>query len=426
MERESGDKSQPGLRLRLSILAAIVFSVPGAFLPGYSTHLEHGLHFSPLEVSICAATQGIASLLASLFGQLADRVLPIKVVISLCAFGICVAILGLILSTAPVLVFAFTFLYWLLTIPTWVMVSALLFTLLKNPEKEFGPVRMVGTVGWMAAGWSLVPLFALFPTLGQGTGAQFGVALVLAAILAIYAMTLPNQQPLHPPGRSFAPSAAIRLLWGKSFALYSLSVFGICISQPFVVQGTPLLLRELGIGSEWLVPALTLSQVTEALLALLLAGIILRMGLKGTMGMGLVAWCLSLTILSVSQTLTLALASLPLNGFVITLFLISGSIWINSRVPDDLRASVQTVIVTIQGMGMCLGHLLMGLMRQAMQLESAAEELRWCFLVGGVLNGMLALLFWWGFDPAQKPANAPALDVDYSSPQTSSSTSSAT
>jgi len=276
-----------------------------------------------------------------------------------------------------------------------------MFTHLKNPEKEFGPVRMWGTIGWMAAGWSLIPLMGIFPLLGEGTGLHFWVAMFLSVLLAIYSLTLPNKQPEKPPGRAFAPGAAIRLLWGRSFGLYALCVFGICISQPFVVQGTPLLLKELGIPGYWLLPAQTLSQVSEAMLALVLSGILLRMGLKGAMRAGLIAWCLSLTILSISQTLGLALASLPLNGFVITLFLISGSIWVNSRVPDDLRASVQTVIVTIQGMGMCLGHLLMGLIRNSLELDTPAEELRWCFLVGAILNGSLAALFWWGFDPRQ-------------------------
>jgi len=423
MERE---RSPAGLKIRLSLLAVLVFSIPGALLPGYSNHLEHGLGFGPIILALCSATQGIASLFATFFGQLADRVLSIRSVLTLCSVGISGSILGLILFDHPAAVFFSTLVYWALTIPTWVMASAMMFTLLKNPEEEFGPVRMWGTVGWMAAGWSVIPLLGFFPQLREGTGVHFRVAFLLSLCLFFYSLSLPNRPPQKKVGRHFAPTAALRILWGKSFGLYSLCVFGISVSQPFSVQGTPLLLKELGIATEWLMPALTLSQVTEAILAMILSGVVLRLGLKGTMGTGLAAWTLSLTILSVSNHLGLALGSLPLNGLVITLFLISGSIWVNSRTPDDVRASVQTVIVTIQGLGMCLGHLLMGWIRFVLDLESSAEELRWCFLVGAVLNGGLAALFFWGFDPNPSLSLPETGTSGHSSPQTSSKTSSET
>ena len=136
------------------------------------------------------------------------------------------------------------------------------------------------------------------------------------------------------------------------------------------------------------------------------------------MRIGLIAWCVALSILSLSRSLWPALASLPLNGMVITLFLIVGSIWLNSRIPADLRTSAQAIVVFIQGLGMCLGHLSMGILRGSMDLASEAEELRLCFLVGAILNGALAALFWWGFNPLRTQG--------HSFPQTSSRTPSAT
>ncbi len=406
------------MRVRLAILVALVFSISGALVPGYSTHLQKDLGFSPLELSFCAATQGIASLGAPLFGQIADRILAPSLLMALSALGIFGAIGGLILSTSPIWVFVFTLLYWLLTIPTWVLATTMLFSHLDNPERDFGRTRMWGTIGWIAAGWSLVPLMSL-GWVDQGkTIPFFCLAMVLAAIMGAFACTMPWVKPDHPPGRAFAPGAALKCLWSKPFFLYGICVFGICVSQPFSVQGTPLLLTELGLPRTWLLPSLTLAQLPEAALSFILPGILLRVGIKGSMRIGLIAWCVALSILSLSRSLWPALASLPLNGMVITLFLIVGSIWLNSRIPADLRTSAQAIVVFIQGLGMCLGHLSMGILRGSMDLASEAEELRLCFLVGAILNGALAALFWWGFNPLRTQG--------HSFPQTSSRTPSAT
>ena len=407
------------MRLRLSILVTLVMSIPGALVPGYSIHLQKELGFGPLELALCAATQGMASLWAPLFGQIADRVLPPSLLMSLCAFGISGAIGGLLISTSPFWVFVFTLLYWMLTIPTWVLASALLFAHLEDPEKDFGKVRMWGTIGWIAAGWTLLPLASLGWMENAGTALFFRVAMILAAITGVFALTMPWDKPEHPPGRAFAPGAALRLLWCRSFLLYALCVFGICISQPYSVQGTPLLLLELGLPKNWLMPSLTLAQIPEAGLAFILTGIVLRLGIKGAMRTGLVAWCLALSILAVSKSLWPALASLPLNGFVITLYLIVGSIWLNSRTPPDLRTSAQAIVVCVQGMGMCLGHLSMGILRGAMDLSSDSEELRLCFLVGAVINAILAVLFWWGFDPTDTPQKSRKTTVSPDTPATS-------
>ena len=399
------------MRLRLSVLVTLVMSIPGALVPGYSIHLQKDLGFGPVELALCAATQGMASLWAPVFGQIADRVLPPNLLMAICAFGITGAIGGLLMSTSPLWVFVFTLLYWMLTIPTWVLASALLFAHLEDPERDFGKTRMWGTIGWIAAGWTLLPLASLGWMEHAGTALFFRVAMGLAALTGAFALTMPWDKPEHPPGRAFAPGAALKLLWSRSFFLYALCVFGICISQPYSVQGTPLLLLELGLPKNWLMPSLTLAQIPEAGLAFILTGVVLRLGIKGAMRTGLIAWCLALFILSLSKSLWPALLSLPLNGFVITLYLIVGSIWLNSRTPADLRTSAQAIVVCVQGMGMCLGHLSMGVLRGTMELSSDSEELRWCFFVGAIINAILAGLFWWGFDPVRDPQSSRQIDL---------------
>src|SRR5262249_25481580 len=158
-----------------------------------------------------------------------------------------------------------------------------------------------------------------------------------------YAWTLPPTPPGLRPGGSrwLAPLEAARLLRSGSFAAYLLCMLGACVTFPFSTQSTPLLLRQLGITDSWVSTTLTVSQVTEVLLLFLLPQLLLRLGVRGTMGLGLAAWLAALTVLAVGRPLGLVVASLGLNGLFVTGFLICGQVYLNGVAEGDLRASVQ-------------------------------------------------------------------------------------
>src|SRR6185503_13141081 len=82
-------------------------------------------------------------------------------------------------------------------VPTISLANSIAFAHIKDPQKEFGPVRMGGTVGWIAAAW---PLFFLLGS-KQGAEAQaakswiFIIAGVVSLILAAFSLTLPHTPP---------------------------------------------------------------------------------------------------------------------------------------------------------------------------------------------------------------------------------------
>src|SRR5262249_29874924 len=152
---------------------------------------------------------------------------------------------------------------------------------LPSPERQYGSVRLWGTVGWFLPGLGFGVWFAVT---GRPTADVFRLGGLMAFAVAAYALTLPHTPPTRRPTSSaLAPLAAVRLLRNRSFAIYCAASLGLYVTIAFGSQVTPLLLRDLGIERHWLAPTLTLSQWFEVATLSLLPMILLRLGLRGTM-----------------------------------------------------------------------------------------------------------------------------------------------
>jgi hypothetical protein len=135
------------------------------------------------------------------------------------------------------------------------------------------------------------------------------------------------------------------------------------VTIPFSSQVTPLLLQHLGMPLPWLTRSLTIAQSTEILALGLLPMLLLRLGTRGTMRLGLAAWTLALILLMVGQPLGLVLGSLTLNGLCICCYLVAGQVFINRQATGDIRASAQGLFSFINGIGLLSGNLLVGVVR---------------------------------------------------------------
>jgi MFS family permease len=371
------------------------YAAPGAVLPLYSIHL-HGLGFGDLELACCCATQGAASAVAPLVaGQLADRYVPAERCLGVCAL-LCGAVLWALAGASGVgAVFALTLLFWLFAVPVLVLGTTVCLTHLPRPERDFGPVRLWGTVGWMVPGWLLVgrdcwPLDRLLA--GGGCAGLFRVGAAAAFVLAAFALWLPHTPPRRVAGAPAAPLAALQLLCRGPLAVYAACVLGVTLTQPFTTQATPLLLQQLGVGPRWLGPTLTIAQVTEVVALALLPLLLLRMGVRGTMLLGLGAWYAALTVLSVGRPAALVVGSLGFNGLCVSGFVVAGQVVLNREASGGLRASVQGLLMVTTGVGTLLGHLLVGWLRRL-----TGGELPQAFAVAAALTGCLLVAFLVGF-----------------------------
>ncbi len=369
------------------------YAFPGALLPLYRAHLQ-SLNFGEMESAWCCAAQSLATLLTVMFvGQVADRYLAAERCLAVFA-----ALAGMVLWVLASLqgvpgVFMATLAFWLLTSPLVLLGTTVCFHHLHRPAEEFGSVRLWGTVGWTVPAWLLfVGRVAGWWEPSQSTTiALFRLGSVFAFLLSVYAFCLPPTPP-QPERGGVAPLQALRLLRSGPFAVYCLCAMGVSMTLPFTTQATPLLLSHLGISDLWLSPTLTLGQASEVASLALLPLMMLRLGLRGTMLVGLAAWTAALSVLTLGKPVELVVASLGLNGLCITGFLVAGQVFVNRQATGDLRASVQALLTFVNGVGMLIGNLLVGWVRWLNDGEFTRT-----FAVGAAIMACLLLLFLVGF-----------------------------
>jgi MFS family permease len=384
------------------------YAAPGAFLPLYSVYLQK-LGYDPFTVGCFCATQGFASVLCPLVaGQVADRWFPAERCLAVCSFfagAVMWLVAGMTAATPAWALFAATLAYWLLTVPILVLGTAVCFAHLKDPTREYGRVRLWGTVGWMVQGWLALSAQFCLPWLTQAdcTRVLFRIGGALAFVLSAYALTLPatrprpSPPPLSPQGRGVgvrgaAPVAALRALRNWPFFVYCACMFGLCVTTPFMTQGAPLVLKGHAISECWLGPTLSLAQATEVLSLAVLPLALFRFGVRGTMLVGLGAWTASLGAFALGGPRELVVGALAFNGLCISGFFVAGQVFVNRHAGPDVRASVQALLTFVNGLGMLAGNVLVGVLR-----HGTGDELPRTFTVGAAIMAALVLLFLFGF-----------------------------
>jgi hypothetical protein len=371
------------------------YAAPGAMLPLYSVRLQE-LGFSPEVVAWCCATQALALVLVALSaGQLADRRFPAERCVAACAALAGVSLWLLAELRDPWAVFGVTLIYWMLTGPVLFLGTSICFHHLAHPEKEFGYVRLWGTVGWMAPGWLLIAWFLY----GRPDSTDaFRLGGLLAFAVAGYALTLPHTPPKPQPAARLAPLAALRQLRTRPGVVFLACTFGVYLFWPFTTQGTPLLLKDLGVPVAWMMPTLTLSQAVETTALGLLPLLLPRLGARRVMLPALAAWTFGLLVAGVGRPLGLVLLSLPCTGLCVSGYMVAGQMYANRQARADLRSSMQAVLSFTTGVAMLLGHLLLGWLRQ--WTGGAVPP---AFAVAAAATGVLLGVFWLGF---REPAGA--------------------
>ena len=102
----------------------------------------------------------------------------------------------------------------------------------------------------------------------------------------------------------------------------------------------------------------------------------------------LAAWLIAMTVLAVGRPTWLVVASLGLHGLYVTGFLISGQVYVNGLAEGDLRASVQGLFSFVNGLGLLVGNLLAGWLRQ-----QTGGQLPRTFAVAACITLVLLIVF---------------------------------
>jgi len=340
----------------LVVLFFIQGAALGMWLVPLSTVLDaHGLRaIKPFAFAASALAAFVSPLI---FGAMADRhASPVNVLRGLAlatAVAMALASTAIQLRWNPWLVLALIQLHALCSSPTWSISSTIVFARLADAKMEFGPIRAMATLGWMA-GCLLVSL------LNADTSALAGYSgAVMWLAVAVFTFFLPVLEipkfVEHLTLRQRLGLDALTLLKHPDHRVVFITVALFAIPMTGFYPYAPPHLRELGLQhtSAWM----TLGQVTEIIAMFMLGGLLLKWRLKWIFACGLGFGVLRFALSAINGKAWL-LAGVVLHGCSFTLVFITAQIYLDQRVDAAWRARAQALMSLVNsGVGNLIGYL---------------------------------------------------------------------
>jgi nucleoside transporter len=391
------------VKLRLGIMMFLEYAIWGSWAPILSAYLINNLGFSGGQVGWIYSLLPLATIISPfLGGQFADRYFPTqKVIAVLQLVGGALLVLGSTVTSYGAVMWLML-VYCLVYAPTLALTNSIAFVNLRNSEKDFGKIRVWGTIGWIAAGLAL----AGWRTVAKsGGGAAIkGDTLLLAGIfsllMGVLSFGLPHTPPKKEGTKPWAFLEAIRMLKNKDFLVFSVIAFVVATELQFyyVLTAPFLTSSQIGVSDSAVSGVMVIAQVAEIfVMAALLPLILPKYGIKKTMMFGVLAWPLRYLIFVIGTPAWLVIASLALHGFCYVFFFVAAYIYVDQIAPQDIRASAQSLIaVIILGFGNFVGSNFAGWIQN---LFTADKVTTWrnVFLIPLVLTlvcaGAFGLLF---------------------------------
>ena len=366
------------LQIRLIVMNFLEFAVWGAYLTSMGRYLgAHG--FGP-QIGWFYSIQGIVSLfMPALMGIVADRWLPAQKALSLCH-----GLAGLFMAAAGVYAFsagadvAFAPLFSLYTIsvaffmPTIALTNSVAFNALvkagMDTVKDFPPIRVFGTVGFIVTMW-IVDLVG-----AMDTPAQFVISGALSLVLAAYSLTLPNCEIKKVEGKVDLVEAlglkAFTLFKQKKMALFFIFCMFLGVSlqitngfaNPFLASfgANPDFAGTFAVEHSGIL--ISISQICEALCILAIPFFLKRFGIKNVMLMAMFAWVFRFAFFGAGNPampgVLLFVLSCIVYGFAFDFFNISGALYVDQETDPSIRSSAQGLfMVMTNGVGATIGTL---------------------------------------------------------------------
>lgn len=341
----------------------------------------HGLVRIVPYVFACTALAAIVSPL--MLGSLADQRVAANRLLRWLAIGTAIFLaltaLAIERSWSAITVLAFLQAQALCSAPMWGLSTTVVLARLQEPEREFGPIRVWATIGWMAAGW--VTSFLLLADASTRSGF---VASALWLAVAAYTFTLPDVPPLAREGtrdwRDVLGLRALTLLQNRDHRVVFLSAALLSIPLAAFFPFTALHLGDVGVRE--ISAALSLGQVTEVMAMYGLAMVFARVRLKWIFMIGIAVGAVRYALFALDSKAWL-LTGIALHGLCFTFFFITAQLYLEKRVPSELRGRAQALFTFMaSGVGTLTGSLASGWWRELCTRETGTDWPR--FWLGGV------------------------------------------
>ncbi|MBT5409032.1 MAG: MFS transporter [Phycisphaerae bacterium] len=390
---------------RLSVMMFLQYAIWGAWLPLLWNYLSGHLGFEGARIGEIFMVGGIGAILGPFIaGQLADRYINTEKFLGICHIlgGILIWQLSWMDSYALFLVFSL--IYSLIYAPTLALTNSLSFHHLPNRDRDFGKIRLWGTVGWIAVGigigqfllHSYTPAIdpaltgealaeaktAVIATQNAGIVMAFKLSAVLGIVMGLYCFTLPATPPNKTEKTNATKKAISEIRMQPLVTLFLLAVPVSCIHQFYFVHTAPFVQQVqagagdslaawfnsiFGVGGGGL---MTLGQMSEIAVLAFMPILAVKFSRKALLSIGLAAYAIRFFLFSTVGTvvgtstdaqLGMVIAGILLHGLCFGCFIFVAFMVVDEEMTPDVKASGQNLFnLVIIGIGIVVGSLIAG------------------------------------------------------------------
>lgn len=426
-----------GVRNKLSVMMFLEFFIWGAWLPLIFGYLDR-LNFDEFQKSMVLNAFAVASFTAMFFStQFADRHFAAEKFLAFSHLVGGVAILGLGFTTDFWPFFALMLVHSLFYVPTISITNSIAFSNLKDAQRDFGLVRLWGTIGWIAASWPFIFIlvdWTKVPSLQEagfvswlgsafknpkegealmeGTRYTFITSGIASLLLAFFSLGLPHTppRPAKAGGESLAWLEAMKLLrYPFLMVLFVVTFLDAAVHQCYFIW-TDTFLRSVGIAPNWVMPIMSIGQIAEILTMAVLGYALKSLGWKTTMIVGILGHTVRFGLFAMAPVEWLVISVNVVHGICYAFFFATVYIFVDEFFPKDARASAQGLFnFLILGLGPFVGNFvwpwlgkLYKIPDQLVQQGLPPYDFRGLFLwpAGTALAAAVLLLFF--FHPPKK------------------------
>jgi nucleoside transporter len=440
----------PGLRFKLSMMMFLQFFIWGAWFELGFDYIPRLGFDADWQLPLIFGAFNVGAVVALFFStQFADRHFAAEKFLAFSHLIGGLAMFGLFflspegVGTAPFWpFFGLMLLHSLFYVPTISITNSIAFANLRDPAREFGLVRVWGTIGWIAASWpfifilvdwSKVPAFGSIP-FGEWVGTMLGTSKsgaeatsvkryifllsgLASLVLAAYSLVLPHTPPKPATGED-------RLAWLKAmkllrqpfvFVLFVVTFIDAAVHQSFFFWTFTFLGDEVGIPQNWVGPVMKIGQLAEIITMLFLGFVLKNLGWRWTMAIGVLGHAARFAVFAYYPQKEATILINAIHGICYAFFFATVYIFVDEYFPKDVRSSAQGLFnVLILGIGPFFANFACGRLK-SIYIDGGRNDYQSVFeySLGAAL--IAALLLFVFFHPARKaeppPHQAPEEDA---------------
>jgi len=408
-----------GIKFRLITMNFLQFFVWGAWLISIGGYLGGTLHFTGVEIGAVFSTLGIASLfMPALMGIVADKWINAERVLGFSHLIGAALLLWASTVKDPRMFFYVMLLNSMFYMPTIALNNTVSYVVLEqkgyNVVKDFPPIRVWGTIGFIVAMWT-VDLCGW-----KSSSMQLVLSAVASIILGLYAFTM----PVCKPENTKQAKGLISILGLDALVLFKQSRMAVFFLFAMFLGAALQITNAFGgsflesfnltypdtFGVKHPIVLLSVSQMSETLFILTIPFFLNKFGIKKVMLISMFAWVLRFGLFSIGNPgngLILLILSMIIYGMAFDFFNISGSLFVENEVPSKIRASAQGLfMLATNGIGATLGGYCSGMV---VDFFTGTDGIRdwpviWLCFAGYAL--VLGLIFPFVFKYKHQPAKS--------------------